>query len=528
MAMERKSKQVSLEEALNLIPDGANMAISGFMLGCVPRELYLGVADRFLKTGHPCGLTLMQAAGNGNNKDQGVVDFSYEGLITRYITGHFANNARMIELANTNKVAAYNFPQGVIVHMYRAAAAGKPGEITRIGLHTFCDPRLQGGKVNEAAKEDLVELLHIDGEEFLLYKVPKLDIALIRGTTADENGNITMEEEFAPIDALDVAMAVRSCGGKVIVQVKNVVSSHSVDRSRVVIPGNMVDAVVVSEKPVENHRQTPGSFYDPVLAGHYQLDNVSFSSIPFDERKVIARRAAMELKPNSVVNLGIGIPEGVAAVATEEGAGDQILLTIESGLIGGIPTGGQNFGSAINAWAALPEASQFDYYNGGNLALTCLGFAEVDSTGNVNVSKFGTRIAGVGGFVDISQSTKTILFTGTMTAGGLQLAFEDGKLVIVQEGKKTKFKKSLDQVTFSSQFSRETHQRVLFITERCVFQIVEEGLKLIEVAPGIDIEKDILPYMEFTPIIPENVPLMDARIFRDEPMGLAEIIAAKN
>jgi propionate CoA-transferase len=525
--MASKTKQVTLEEALNLIPDGANMAVSGFMLGCVPRELYVGIAERFQKTGHPRGLTVMHAAGNGNNKDQGIIDFSYEGLITRYICGHYANNSRLIDLTNANKITAYNFPQGVIAHMYRAAAAGKPGEITRIGLHTFCDPRLQGGKMNEVTTEDLVELLTIDGQEYLLYKMPKLDIGLIRGTTADENGNITMEEESAPLDALDIAMAVRTMGGKVIVQVKNVVSSKSIDRTQVVIPGNLVDAVVVSENPIENHRQTPGSYYDPVLAGHYQLNDVSFSSIPFDERKVIARRAAMELKPNSVVNLGIGIPEGVAAVATEEGAGDQLLLTIESGLIGGIPTGGQNFGSAINAWAALPEAAQFDYYNGGNLALTCLGFAEVDPTGNVNVSKFGSRIAGVGGFVDISQSTKTIVFSGTMTAGGLKLAIEDGKMVIVQEGKKIKFKKNLDQITFSSQFSKETGQKVLFVTERCVFQIVDEGLKLIEVAPGIDIEKDILPYMEFKPIIPENVPLMDARIFRDEPMGLAEIIAAK-
>jgi propionate CoA-transferase len=469
----------------------------------------------------------MHAAGNGNNKDQGIYDMTYEGLITRYITGHFANNARMIDLANANKVAAYNFPQGVISHMYRAAAAGKPGEITRIGLDTFCDPRLQGGKVNEAAKEDLVELVDISGEEFLLYKTPKLNIGLIRGTTADENGNISLEEEGAPVDALDVALAVKAMGGKVIAQVKNVVAGSSMDRTKVVIPGNLVDAVVVSTNPLENHRQTPGSYYNPVLAGYYKLNGVNFASIPFDERKVIARRAAMELSPNSVVNLGIGIPEGVAAVATEEGVGDQLVLTIESGLVGGVPTGGQDFGCAVNAWAALPMNSQFDYYNGGNLALTCLGFAEVDETGNVNVSRFGTKIAGCGGLIDISQSTPVVVFTGTMTAGGLKETIEDGKLVIVQEGKKVKFKKSVEQITFSSKFSKKHHQKVLFITERCVFQVTDEGLVLSEVAPGISIEKDILPYMEFKPIIPENVPLMDARLFADAPMGLGEIINAK-
>ena len=518
------NKRMSMYEALSLIPDGAGVSVSGFMLMTVPRELYLGIAQKYQETGHPCNLTVMHAAGNGNNKDQGIYDMSYEGLITRYITGHFANNARMIELTNANKVASYNFPQGVIAHMYRAAAAGKPGEITRIGLHTFCDPRLEGGKMNAAAKEDLVEFLDIMGEEFLLYKMPKLDIGLIRGTTADEHGNITMEEEGAPVDALDVALAVKAMGGKVIAQVKNYVSGASIYRAQVVVPGNLVDAIVVSEHPEESHRQTPGSYYNPVLSGHYKLPGVGFSSIPFNERKVIARRAAMELSPNSVVNLGIGIPEGVAAVAAEEGAGDQLTLTIESGLVGGVPTGGQDFGCAVNAWAALPMTSQFDYYNGGSLDLTCLGFAEVDAAGNVNVSRFGSKIAGCGGLVDISQSTNTVIFCGTMTAGGLKESIEDGKLVILQEGKKIKFKKSVEQITFSAKFSSMRRQKVLFITERCVFQVTEEGLKLTEIAPGISIEKDILPFMEFTPIIPETVALMDEPLFKDEPMGLDKIL----
>lgn len=524
---EINGKKMTLEEAIGLIQDGDNVAVSGFMLMTVPRELYVGVGESFLKTGHPNNLTIIHAAGNGNNKDQGVYDMSYEGLVTRYITGHFANNSRMIELTNANKVASYNFPQGVIAHMYRAAAAGKVGEITKIGLHTFCDPRLQGGKMNEACKDDLVQLIDILGEEHLLYQLPKLNIGLIRGTTADEHGNISLEEEGAPIDALDVAMAVKAMGGKVIAQVKNYVSSASMDRSKVVIPGNMVDAVVVSENPEENHRQTPGSYYNPVFSGYYKLDNVGFGTIPLDERKVIARRAATELAKDSVVNLGIGIPEGVAAVANEEGIGDKLLLTIESGLVGGVPTGGQDFGCAVNAWAALPMTTQFDYYNGGNLALTCLGFAEVDETGNVNVSKFGTRIAGCGGLVDISQSTHTVVFCGTMTAGGLKTQVKDGKLEILQEGKRTKFKKSVEQITFSSEFSKRAKQKVLFITERCVFQVTDEGLVLSEVAPGIDIEKDILPYMEFKPIVPEKVALMDERLFRDGSMGLEQMIAEK-
>lgn len=522
------SKLMTMDQALDLIKDGDTVACSGFMLMTTPRGIYKAMGERFLETGHPAGLTVMHAAGNGNNNDQGIIEISHEGMISRYITGHYANNKRLIEQTNENKIQAYNFPQGVIAHMYRAAAAGKIGEITKIGLGTFCDPRFGGGKMNEATTEDMVELVDILGEEHLVYKVPTFNIGLIRGTTADENGNISLEEEGAPVDALDVALAVKAMGGKVIAQVKQVVSSQSMERGKVVIPGTAVDAVVIAENPEETHRQTPGSFYDPVLAGYYKVETAGAKKMPLDERKVIARRAAMELKKNSAVNLGIGIPEGVAAVAGEEGCGNELILTVESGLIGGIPTGGFDFGCAKNAWAALPMASQFDFYNGGNLSLTCLGFAEVDAEGNVNVSRFGTKIAGVGGFIDISQSTKTVVFCGTMTAGGLKVAVEDGKVVILQEGKRMKFKNSIDQKTFSAEFSKKFGQKILFVTERCVFQVKEEGLVLTEVAPGIDIEKDILPYMEYAPIVPEKVELMDARLFAEEPMGLTEILEANN
>lgn len=515
------SKRVDLQTAVDMIRDGDGIAISGFQLCTVARELYLALAERYRTTGHPKGLTLMQGAGN-----LGVHDMTEEGLFSRYITGHFANNKKMIQMTNENKIQAYNFPQGVICHMYRAAAAGKVGEITRIGLHTFCDPRLGGGRMNEATTEDLVELVDVGGVEHLLYKTPKLDIALVRGTTSDELGNITIEEESSPVDLLDVVMAVKSMGGKVIVQVKNYVSSQSMDRAQVVIPGSMVDAVVVSEKPFENHLQTPAAYYDPVIAGHLRLNSVGFGTIPLDERKIIARRAAMELTPHSVVNLGIGIPEGVATVASEEGVDDRMVLTIESGLIGGIPAGGPHFGSSYNAWAALNMPYQFDYYNGGNLNVASLGFAEVDPTGNINVSRFGTRIAGCGGFIDISQPTPKIAFSGAMTAGGLEVEIRDGKLVILQEGKRKKFLRKIDQITFSASYSRQCGQRVLFITERCVFELTDQGLLLTEIAPGISVEEHILPCMEFEPIVSPNLRLMDERIFRDEPMGLASMIGA--
>lgn len=513
------NKRVTQEQAINLIKDGDTVAISGFQLATAATGLYTALMKKFEQTGHPRDLTLMQAAGN-----LGVVSMTGEGLWRRYITGHFASNQKMIDLVNGNKIEAYNFPQGVICHMYRAAAAGKPGEITRIGLGTFCDPRHGGGKLNACTKEDLVKLIDVDGEEFLLYKTPKLDIALVRGTTSDEHGNITIEEESSSIDMLDVVMGVKGRGGKVIVQVKNYVSSTSLDRSRVLIPGCMVDAIYVAENPEKEHLQTPGAFYDPAIAGHYRLPDLGFANLPLNERKIIARRAAMELLPDSIVNLGIGIPECIANVASEEGIGDRLTLTLESGLIGGIPAGGVHFGSSYNAWAGIPMTSLFDYYNSGNLSFTSLGFAEVDPAGNINVSRFGEKIAGAGGFIDISSSTPVIAFSGTMTAGGFKSVIKDGKLVILQEGKRKKFVKSIEQITFNAKANLASGKIILFITERCVFKLTEEGLILTEIAPGISIEEHILPAMEFAPIISPDCREMDNRIFREGLMGLSRII----
>lgn len=521
------NKRMDMRSAVAMIQDGDGVAVSGAMLNASPRALLTAIGDCFQETGYPRGLTIMHGAGVGDLKKQGIYEISLEGLITRYIAAHYCFNQRIIDLINDNKIQAYNLPQGVLSHMYRAAAAGKIGEITKIGLHTFCDPRQQGGKMNECTREELVELINICGEEHLLYRMPKLNIGLIRGTTADELGNITMDEEVAYVDVLDVAMAVKAMGGKVIAQVKNYVSSASIDRSRVIVPGTMVDVVVVSEHPEEDHRQTPGSFYDPTLAGHYHRDDVSLGRIPLDARKLIARRAALELKPHSLVNLGIGIPAGVGAVAGEEGIADQLILSVEIGLIGGSPTGGENFGAAYNAWASLPMSTMFDYYGGGSLTFTALGFAEVDPAGNVNVGRFGRQIAGCGGFIDISQTTKKVVFAGTMTSGGLETEVRDGKLHVLREGKNKKFVKSVEQITFSSEFSREMEQDVQFVTERCVFRLTPEGLVLTEIAPGVDLERQILECMDFVPKISPALKEMDFRIFRDEPMGLAKMLKMK-
>lgn len=513
------NKLMDFDQAIDLIKDGDTVAFSGFMLATAAREMMVKIGQRYLSEGRPKNLTLYQGAGLGNNNDQGICELSYPGLIKRYVTAHFANNRPMIDMVLKNEVEAYNFPQGVIAHLYRQAAGGKDFEITRIGLKTYCDPRLRGGKVNDAAKEDLVDLIEIDGKEYLKYKVPSYDIGIIRGTSADEFGNISMEEESSIIDSLDVAMAVKASGGKVIVQVKNLVSSQSMNRQDVVIPGVFVDAIVKSEDPINYHRQTPGVYYDPIIAGRYKSDKYGFKPLDLNERKLIARRAVLELEDNSVVNLGIGIPEAVSSVAAEEGL-ENIILTVESGLIGGIPLGGSNFGSAVNSWAGLAMASQFDFYNSGGLKKTFLGFAEMDPRGNINVSRFGDRIGGCGGFIDITQSTKDIVFCGTMTAGGLVTEVRDGKLVIVQEGKRKKFKKTIDEITFSAEESFENGQNVIFVTERCVFALREDGIELIEIAPGVDLDKDILGQMDFRPMIAEDLKVMDLRIYQEGLMGI--------
>lgn len=516
------NKLISANDAIELIKDGDVVAISGFMLSAAADEVYAAIEEKFLKTGLPRDLTLYQAAGITDYKTAGTLRLTHEGLLKRYVTGHFANNQAMISLVNENKIECYNLPQGVICHLYRAVASGKVGEITKVGLNTYIDPRQLGAKMNAVTTENMVELIDVLGEEHLLYKAPKFNIGIVRGTTADEHGNISFEEESSYIDALDVAMAVKACGGKVIAQVKNFVKSDSMQRNKVHIPGIFVDKIVQCSDVEKHHRMTPGTVYDPLLAGYYKQGNIGFKGIPLDNRKIIARRAAMELNANAIVNLGIGIPEGVASIASEEGFGNDLVLTIESGLIGGIPQGGNSFGSAINSWATLPMTSQFDFYNGGGLDVTFLGFAEIDPKGNINVSKFGPKIAGCGGFIDISQCTKKIVFCGTLTAGGLVEEIKDGNLVIVKEGRQKKFLGEIEQITFSADMVEKFGQDVLIVTERCVFKYGIEGLTLIEVAPGIDVEKEIITQMAYKPMISKDLKIMDARIFSEGIMGLKD------
>ena len=514
------SKLISIEEAVNMIHDGDVCGVGGFIGMGHPQQISIGVEDKFLETGHPKDLTLVFSAGIGDGTDKlGLNHLGHEGLIKRVVAGHWNLIPAIQKLILDNKAEGYNLPLGTISLLFREIAGGRPGVITKIGLKTFVDPRLEGAKMNELTREaeDLVELMEIDGQEWLRYKSFPINVALLRGTYADEDGNISMEKEAALLDNLAIATAAKNSGGKVIVQVEKVVQNGSINARDVVIPGMLVDAVVIG-KP-ENHWQTYLDPYRPEFSGEVRIPTNAIEPMPLNARKVICRRCAMELKPEGIINLGIGMPEGIANVANEEGL-PSLKLTVEAGGVGGVPNSGVGFGSVTNPEAILDEPSMFDFYDGGGLDQAFLGLAECDSKGNINVSRFGPRIAGCGGFINITQTAPVVLFCGTFTAKGLKQKIGDGKLEIVQEGAVKKFKNEVEQITFASEFAAETGQKVMYVTERAVFELRDGVFTLTEIAPGIDLQKDVLDQMEFKPAIAEDLKLMDERLFKDEVMGL--------
>jgi propionate CoA-transferase len=516
-----KNKIVSAAEAIAIIRPGDTVSIAGFVGIGTPDELIIALETRFRETREPNGLTLVFAAAPGDGKDRGLNRLAHPGLVKRAIGGHWGLVPKLAKLAMDNQIEAYNLPLGCIAQLYRDIAARRAGLLSRVGLRTFVDPRQDGGKVNERTAEDLVELLMVGGKEYLLYKAFPIHVALIRGTTADTAGNITMEREALMLDALPAAMAAKNSRGFVIAQVERIAQEGSLDARRVQVPGILVDCVVLADP--ENHRQTYATAHNGAFSGQIRVPMDRQAPMVLDERKIMARRAALELPPGGVVNLGIGMPEGVAVVAAEEKVLQFVTLTAEPGVIGGMPQGGLNFGAALNPDAVIQQNQQFDFYDGGGLDLAVLGMAQVDGEGNVNVSRFGPRLAGAGGFINISQNARKAVFTGAFTAGGLVLAIEDGKLRIVNEGKSRKFIEKVEQITFSGGFAGENGQPVLYVTERCVFSRTAEGVELVEVAPGIDIDRDILAHMGFRPIV-RDPKLMDARLFRPEPMGMDQIL----
>ncbi|MDX5364593.1 MAG: acyl CoA:acetate/3-ketoacid CoA transferase [Pseudazoarcus pumilus] len=518
------SKQTSAREAVARIRSGDTICTSGFVGIGVPEGLLAALEERFLETGEPRNLGLVFAAGQGDGKTRGLNHLGHDGLVRRAIGGHWGLVPKLGRLALDGRIEAWNLPQGVISHLYRDIAAGRPGVVTRIGLGTFVDPRIEGGRINARSTDPVVQVIELAGREYLFYPAFPIHVALIRATTADERGNLTMEREALTLDSLAMAIAARNSGGIVIAQVERVVPAGSLHPRSVVVPAALVDTFVVA--PPEQHQQTFATAYSPYFSGEARAALDDDPPLPLDIRKVIARRCAMELPPGGVVNLGIGMPEGVATVAAEEHVLSAVTLTAEPGVIGGRPAGGLDFGAAVNTDAIVTQNQQFDFYDGGGLDLAVLGMAEADAAGNVNVSRFGDRLAGAGGFINISQSARKVVFAGTFTAGGLDVAIGNGRLSILREGSARKFIEQVGQITFSAAHAIASGRPVLYVTERAVFRLGPEGIELTEIAPGVDLERDVLAQMGFRPKM-NGVKEMDARLFRGARLGLATQIGTE-
>lgn len=515
------NKLMTTEEAVALVEDGMTFSFSGFVACAIPEELLIALENRFLETGSPNNLFLYYTGAPGLGEERGGNHLAHPGMIRKMMGGHTGLTKRLAALINENLFPAYLIPQGVNVHMMRAVAGGKPGVITKVGLKTYCDPRLEGCKANEAAKEDVVELIKLDGKEYLFYKAVKIDVAYIKGSTADEDGNISLEKEGLFDAQFEMAAATHNSGGKVIALVERLAKRGSLNPKDIKIPGILVDGIVVGN-PETCKQSFAQDEYNPCWAGEIKTPEKEekFEKIILNERLICARRAAMEIYQNSFINFGLGIPQDISTVLKQEGQAEYVMSSVESGVIGGSPSGGLGMGTAENPVAIIKHPEMFDLYDGGSLKTTFLGAAEIDSKGNVNVTKFNGRMVGPGGFINISQNTPNICYCGTFTAGGFECKVEDGKLIILKEGEVKKFKNTVEQVSFSGSYALETGQKVLFITERAVFQLMKEGITLIEVAPGINLEKDILEQMEFKPVLSKDLKTMDERIFRNELMGL--------
>ena len=507
-------KVMSMQEAACLINDGSCVWLAAGGGGINEPSAFLkSVEERFLETGSPNGLTLCHSAGIGDKQGGGVDRFAHEGMVRKVIGSHWTWSVNMQELARQEKIEAYVLPQGTMAQMTREIAGGRPGVFSRVGLGTFVDPRVEAGAMNGISKEQLADVVTICGEEYLLYKSFPIDVAIIRATTADEEGNLTFEHEGILTETVSAAQAAKNSGGIVIAQVKRIVKKGNLKALDVRVPGFLVDAVVVDQE----QRQSLITQYDPALSGECRvpLEN-ALPPMELNERKVIARRAALEVKLDSVVNLGFGMPAGVASVINEEGLIDRIKLSVEQGLTGGVPSGGSNFGLVYNPDVILDTTHQFDWYDGGGLDLAVLSFAEFDRHGNVNVSRFGERVNGVGGFINISQSARKVIFVGTMTAGGFGCSCAEDGLHIDREGRIKKAVLDVAQISFSGLYARKRHQEVLFVTERAVFRLTEQGVMLAEIAPGVRLKEDVLDQMDFEPLVSEQLKLMDKKLFRKE------------
>ena len=502
-----KNKFIDREQVAALIKDGDTVGLIGGGGGLVEATLlHHEVEKGFLGTGKPRDLTIIHALGVGDREQRGLNRFAHEGMVKKVIGGHWVWSPRMQELARDNKIEAYVLPGGVMMQLMREVAAKRPGLITHVGLGTFVDPRLDGGRMNDAAKDELVKLIEIDGRQYLRYLPLPVDVALLKGSFADEDGNISLDEEPANVDIYAMAAAVHNGGGKVIFQVRKRVKNGELAARSVRIPSAIVGAIVVDEE----QRQGYNLIYDPAISGEKVIPKPDVPMSPFSVRQIIARRAHEELHDGAVINYGFGIPDEVAGIVAARGDLGRYYQTIEHGTYGGTLLSGSMFGYAYNPSCMIDGPSQFDFYSGGGLDIAFLGFGEIDQHGNVNASKLGGLTVGPGGFIDIAQNAQKMVFVGTFDAKGAKLNTGDGTMEIETHGAIGKLVKEVDQITFSGAQAIAQGQTVLYVTERCVFELHADGLHLVEVAPGVSVENDILNKMAFQPIIADDLQLMSS------------------
>lgn len=515
-----RSKLRTPADAVAEISSGAVVAVggSGHLLQ-VPDGLLAALAERHAREGAPERLTIVHTMGLGDNETRGLERLSAPGLVRKFIGSHYGHDPKVMAAIADERVQAFGVPAGVLSMLYREIAGGRPGLLTRVGLGTYLDPRIEGGRLNRRTEGSIAELMTLDGEEWLLYRSFPIEVGLIRATTADPAGNLTMEDEAGFGDNLALASAVKNSGGIVIAEVKRLAAAGSLAPKEVRVPGILVDLIVV----VPEQRQTAATEYSPFLAGRLRSAHRDFPALPVGPRRSIARRAADELARGDVVNLGFGIATGVATVLAEEGCYDRVVLTVEQGIIGGVPASGLDSGTAVNPEAIIDETAQFDLYDGGILDVCCVSFGEVDRRGDVNVGKLAGRPVGPGGFVNITQNARKVVFCGTLTGGGLDVAVSPTGPVVRREGSYPKFVDAVEQVTFSAARARAAGHEVLYVTERAVFVLTDAGLELREIAPRIDIERDVIARMGFRPSVSDRLTTMDARLYREPVMGLPRL-----